>query len=417
MTELVPAVSVPLAPINHHGGTILSTEPLTVETSPQQWEYAISLRLELAALSAKLSRLPLKVSAAVTVLSGELGCLLVADDWTTPLGRVPPNVRPGTGMVELIWEHGDGNANLVFRNHGANHLPCVFRVESVELSDAPRDLFVRRLDDVLEPGGRRLDVRKLQVAIEQPDPAESIDDRQLFDVLREKWSVVPAGLEARQGTAQLYQLPSDHLRDLWLATHREATTGDGFAVRGWYHTLYRDILRGKKVLEIGSGMGIDGIEFARHGARFTFVDIVEGNLALMRRLCSIFGIEDANFLYLEQLSSLDALDNDYDVVWCQGSQINAPFQFARRECAAILKHLKPGGRWIELAYPQERWIRDNRPPFRVWGTMTDGEGTPWVEWYDLERLLARLAPVRFQPVLALNFHHDDFNWFDLLRLE
>jgi SAM-dependent methyltransferase len=415
MTESVAAASVPLENVLHHGGTILSRDPLTVESSPKQWEYAVSVPLALTEQAPHLVRLPVQVAVTVAVQSGELGCLLVADDWTTLLARTPPTAGPGPHTIELIWEHGDGLAHLVFRNHGGDHIPCVFRVESIQITHAPSDPFSRRLEDVLEAGGRRLDVAKLRAAI--ADPAETIDDEQMFDHLRKKWSVVPAGLGGRQGTTELYQLPSDRLRDLWLAAHKEATTGDGFAVRGWYHTLYRDVLRGKKVLEIGSGMGIDGIEFARHGARFTFVDIVEGNLAVMHRLCSIFGIRDANFLYLERLSSLDALDDDYDVVWCQGSQINAPFQFARRECAAILKHLKPGGRWIELAYPRERWIRDHCPPFRVWGTMTDGEGTPWMEWYDLGRLRARLAPARFEPILALNFHNDDFNWFDLLRVE
>jgi hypothetical protein len=96
--------------------------------------------------------------------------------------------------------------------------------------------------------------------------------------------------------------------------------------------------------------------------------------------------------------------------------INAPFDFSARESAAIVRHLKPGGRWIELAYPRERWERDGRPAFSVWGTMTDGEGTPWMEWYDLDRLLKRLAPATFSPILALNFHNDDFNWFDLVRI-
>jgi SAM-dependent methyltransferase len=419
MSESVGATTVCPESVYLHGGTILSTAPLTVESSPKQWEYAVSVPLSLAELAPQLQRLPVQVSAVVSVQSGELGCLLVADDWTTLLGSVPPNAGPGTHSVDILWEHGEGRAHLVFRNHGADHVPCVFEVKSIQITDAPTDVLdpAPRLKDMLDSDGRRLDVAKIRAAVEHQHSVAAFDDKQLFDHLRRKWSVVPAGLGGRRSTAELLQMPSGQLRELWLAAHREATTGTGFAVRGWYQTIYRDVLRGKKVLEIGSGMGIDGIEFARNGARITFVDIVEDNLAVMRRLCSIFDVRDADFLYLDRLSSLDALGADFEVVWCQGSQINAPFQFARRECAAILEHLAPGGRWIELAYPQERWIRDNRPSFRAWGCMTDGEGTPWVEWYDLDRLLARLAPARFEPVLALNFHNDDFNWFDLLRVE
>lgn len=81
----------------------------------------------------------------------------------------------------------------------------------------------------------------------------------------------------------------------------------------------------------------------------------------------------------------------------------------------MLRHLPVGGRWIELAYPRERWEREGRMPFSEWGKITDGEGTPWMEWYDLDRLRARLRPAEFDVVLHFNFHHDDFNWFDLIR--
>lgn len=416
MTSEAISTSISLESMSRHAGIIRSMRPLTVETSPRQWDYAISVRLVLGEHAPQLRRLPVKVSARVTVESGQLGCILVGDDWTTLAGKMAPMVGEGRHTVDLTWERGGIGANLVFRNHGADNRPCVFTVEAVQLGPVPADPFGYSplIEDVVEPGGRRLDLSRVKLALEQPGRFGR-DDRTIFDHLRRKWSVVPAGLEGRRGTADLLQMPADDLRDLWSSIHREATTAEGFAVRGWYQALYRDVLRGKKVLDIGSGMGIDGIELARHGARMTFVDIVEDNLAVIQRLCGIFGIRDGRFVYLEQLSSLDALDDDYDVVWCQGSQIKAPFEFARRECAVILQHLKPEGRWIELAYPRERWLRDGRPPFQVWGTMTDGEGTPWVEWYDLDKLLRRLVSARFEPVLALNFHGDDFNWFDLQR--
>ena len=399
-----------------HGGRILSNEPLKVETTAQQWDYAISLPLRLADHSARLRGLPVDVTARVTVESGELGCLIVGTDWRSLAGASPPTVGEGTHLVQLKWERFGEHAHLVFRNHGGRNLPCVFTVHAVELAQGPTDPFFPAglLDRVVASDEQRIDVARLSDAIERPETFYS-NDREIFDHLRRKWSVVPAGLE-RRSAPELKQLPDGDLREMWLATHRAATTANAFGERGWYQALYRDVLRGKKVLEIGSGMGLDGIEFARHGARMTFVDIVEDNLAVMQRLCGIFDVT-ARCVYLEQLSSLDVLDADYDIVWCQGSQINNPFGFARRECQAILRHLKSGGRWIELAYPKERWVREGSPPYRIWGTMTDGEGTPWMEWYDLDKLLRRLAPARFEPILSMNFHNDDFNWFDLLRIE
>jgi len=84
------------------------------------------------------------------------------------------------------------------------------------------------------------------------------------------------------------------------------------------------------------------------------------------------------------------------------------------EYQELLKHLKVGGHWLQLAYPKARWVRDGRPRFAHWGVVTDGEGTPWAEWYDLDKLFGMFAPAKFDVVLYQEFHNQDFNWFDLL---
>jgi 2-polyprenyl-3-methyl-5-hydroxy-6-metoxy-1,4-benzoquinol methylase len=396
-----------------HAGTVHSTDPLRVESIPAQWSYTISVQVPLSAIDVPL---PLLISADVTVEHGSVGACLVGGDLTTMLARIPLPVTAGRHRLELILEQAAESARLVFRNHTAGGHPCVFTVESISVSPAPPEglALPSRLHEVTEGSARRIDIAKLARAIDGGG-SWGYDDQAVFALLRTKWSTVPGGLSDRRSSRDLAALSDDELVSLWRTVHSEATTGAGFQVRGWYHELYRDVLRGKKVLEIGSGMGIDGIAFARAGARMTFVDIVQSNLDVLARLCRIFGVS-AEFVYLHDLSSLDSLPDDFDIVWCQGSLINVPFDFVARECAAILRHLKPSGRWIELAYPRERWERDGSPSFSLWGTMTDGEGTPWMEWYDLERVLRRLQPAIFAPVLALNFHNDDFNWFDLVRV-
>jgi hypothetical protein len=128
----------------------------------------------------------------------------------------------------------------------------------------------------------------------------------------------------------------------------------------------------------------------------------------------MFGLANVEFCYMQDINSLSVLPTDYDVIWCQGSLINAPFDVIRAEAQELLEHLPLGGRWIELAYPKERWVREGKLTFERWGVRTDG-GAPWIEWYDLEKIRAMLAPSEFDVVLALNFHNDDFNWFDLIR--
>jgi SAM-dependent methyltransferase len=248
---------------------------------------------------------------------------------------------------------------------------------------------------------------------EQPEKISYWDNP--LNELREKWHEVPAG-EVRVSTRELINLSDDELRDKWLTIRQSAISGAEFSSRGWYHALYLDIFRTKKIMDVGSGLGIDGITFAENGAHVTFVDIVQSNLDLIKRLCNIFQIRNVDFCYLQNIESLRALPRDYDVIWCQGSLINAPFENTREEAREILNHLPVGGRWIELAYPKHRWEREGQMPFNIWGNFTDGEGTPWMEWYDLVKIRQRFDPVQFDVILSFEFHNEDFIWFDLVRV-
>ena len=200
----------------------------------------------------------------------------------------------------------------------------------------------------------------------------------------------------------------------WTSGHENSSSGPAFSARGWYHTLYRDAFRGKKILDVGCGLAPDTIHYAEHGAEVTFLDIVEANVRFAERVCQLKGLQNVRFCYMEDLRSLDVLPDDYDVLYCCGSFINAPLEVARIEAQTLLRHLPIGGRWIELGYPKARWEREGRMPESEWGSRTDG-GAPWVEWHDLEKVTCILSPARFETVLYLEFHDSDFNWFDLIR--
>lgn len=231
-------------------------------------------------------------------------------------------------------------------------------------------------------------------------------------VLQPKWSTVPAG-NVRISTKDLAKMNDDELIKFWTKTRDDATKGEGFFSRGWYHALYTPIFTQKKVLDVGCGLGIDGITFAQSGAKVTFLDIIESNVRLVERLCKLLNVTGVDFCHLENSNSLDS-KGEYDFVWCQGSMICAPFETVESEVQVLLKHLKKDGRWIELAYPRVRWEREGSLPFEIWGEKTDG-GAPWMEWYDLPKLLRRLSPIKFKPILNFEFHNSDFIWFDLLR--
>ena len=234
-------------------------------------------------------------------------------------------------------------------------------------------------------------------------------------ILQKKWSEVPAGDVNRLNTSSISNLSDNEVIKFWEDAKAKATQGEYFKVRGWYHTLYKDSFIGKSLMDLGSGFGIDGITFAQNGVNVTFVDIVKSNLDLIKRICDILHINNVDFLHIEDLNSLKKTKTKFDVIWAQGSMINAPFDIMKEEVYEVLKHLKTGGRWIELAYPKERWLKEGSMSFESWGDKTDG-GAPWVEWYDLDKLLKRLSPSKFETVLTFNFYNDDFNWFDLKKI-
>ncbi len=236
-----------------------------------------------------------------------------------------------------------------------------------------------------------------------------------FGRLRGKWHEIPGDVDGeRLSSRQLATLTDDRLVACWESIRNAERSR--WEMRGWYHTLYQPLLTSARVLDYGSGFGLDALSWAQAGASVTCADIVAENLRVLERLARALGLHHVCFLHIEDLSSLCALeDESFDVIWAQGSLHHAPFDFMKQEVACLVPKLRIGGRWIQLAYPRERWVRDGAVPFARWGVNTDGEGTPWAEWYDLPKVLSLLAPRRFDPVLAFNFHDDDFNWFDLLR--
>jgi|15BtaG_2_1085339.scaffolds.fasta_scaffold01534_4 SAM-dependent methyltransferase len=238
--------------------------------------------------------------------------------------------------------------------------------------------------------------------------------------LRNKWHNVPGGTVDIISTSNFNPAPEEmeKIAQDWISRRNSSVEGEYYNVRGWYHEKYKPIFQGRKVMDLGCGLGMDGITFAQNGANVTFVDIVESNLIRIKKLCDHFNISNVSFMYLENLKSFEKLDKDFDFIYAQGSMINAPFEIMRQECSVVLEHLKVGGRWIELAYPKERWENDGKMSFERWGDVTD-HGAPWMEWYDLDKILNRLNAAHFEVVdtrhFGISHHGNEFNWFDLRK--
>ena len=111
---------------------------------------------------------------------------------------------------------------------------------------------------------------------------------------------------------------------------------------------------GKKVLEIGCGMGMDLLQFAKKGAKVVGVDLVPRHIKLANRL---FEIEKINFedykIFLADAESLPFNDMSFNFVYSFGVLHHTPN--IEKAINEIWRVLKPGGRIVIGLYHKNSW--------------------------------------------------------------
>ncbi len=127
--------------------------------------------------------------------------------------------------------------------------------------------------------------------------------------------------------------------------------------------------KGKKVLEIGCGIGTDTINFARAGASVTAVDLSEESLAVARKRADVFGLNNIQFYQAnaEELTSVVPLER-YDLVYSFGVIHHTPHP--RKAIEQIRQYMDAESRLKIMVY--------NRDSCKVfWILMTYGKGAFW----------------------------------------
>jgi 2-polyprenyl-3-methyl-5-hydroxy-6-metoxy-1,4-benzoquinol methylase len=128
--------------------------------------------------------------------------------------------------------------------------------------------------------------------------------------------------------------------------------------------------RGKKVLEIGCGIGTDTMNFARNGARVTAVDLSEKSLELARTRASIYGLEDRIRFYqasAEELTSFVPLES-YDLIYSFGVIHHTPHP--ERVLEQIRQYVAAGTTIKIMVYHRRSWKV-------FWIMMTYAKGQFW----------------------------------------
>jgi 2-polyprenyl-3-methyl-5-hydroxy-6-metoxy-1,4-benzoquinol methylase len=113
--------------------------------------------------------------------------------------------------------------------------------------------------------------------------------------------------------------------------------------------------KGKKVLEIGCGIGTDTISFARHGANVTAVDISDTSLDLARKRAKVFNLEDKITFYkanAEKLASVVPVEA-YDLVYSFGVIHHTPNPEA--VILNVKKYMDSGSVFKIMVYNRFSW--------------------------------------------------------------
>lgn len=113
--------------------------------------------------------------------------------------------------------------------------------------------------------------------------------------------------------------------------------------------------KGKRVLEVGCGIGTDTINFARAGAQVTAVDLSSASLALAKKRADVFGVKDQVKFHqadAERLSEVIPVEQ-YDLVYSFGVIHHTPHP--PRATAAIRRYMGPDSELRLMVYARNSW--------------------------------------------------------------
>jgi len=172
------------------------------------------------------------------------------------------------------------------------------------------------------------------------DSSQTVDtNAELKERVRAFWQAHPCGTkfsDAEIGTPEFFER---------IEAHRYA--------KEWHIPDAADFAgaHGLRVLEIGCGLGTDGVQFAKAGADYTGVDLTEAAIDLARKNFEQRGLQGE--FKVADAENLDFADSSFDLVYSHGVLHHTPD--IARAVSEIHRVLKPGGRAIVMLYHRDSY--------------------------------------------------------------
>jgi ubiquinone/menaquinone biosynthesis C-methylase UbiE len=186
---------------------------------------------------------------------------------------------------------------------------------------------------------------------------------------------------------------NEHIHDLEIATEPIGSVGFFDQLDEYRFDKLRylpklvdfNVYSGKTLLEIGCGVGIDLVRFAKGGAQVTGVDLAEVSVDLARKNFSQRGLNAE--LRVMNGEALEYEDDSFEVVYAHGVlQYTAN---ANKMIAEIIRVLRPKGTAIMMVYNRNSWLNAMSKVMQVG---LEHEDAPVLNKYSVSEFKHMLSP-------------------------
>lgn len=245
--------------------------------------------------------------------------------------------------------------------------------------------------------------------------------------IQEFWSRYPCAKNLISGSAGEREFFAEHDRiiDMLTPYHKEVYQYDRFS--------------GKRVLEIGCGMGSHARRFAEHAGEFYAVDLSPQSIEITKKRFALFNLDSKNVV-MGDAENLPYPDEYFDHVYSNGVIHHSPD--TQKAVMEIYRVLKPGGTVTVMIYNKDsifyrvdlmmigqlKYALMKILPARILSLLCNDKKTVMeikdllnsIDWSDIGDIVLRFSDGHFNPhtkVYTRKEAKDMFHMFDEVRTE